>query len=190
MFNLRRLRVQNSTAFLQRRGNVNLQESLGTTLPKLAPSSHVQPTTVAAKPPHSAPSTTQGYRRRRREPIPPRRPDISTTNPRKWNRPLAEGILPAYDLALKVIRTDSVQLCNEVTELQARITEKEVQVHEFGGPMAGATREDEVLEHMREKLHILQVQSEINLPEVRWRVANAMGMFFVISTRVVDDIRA
>jgi len=88
---------------------------------------------------------------------------------------LAEGVLPAYDLALKVIRTDSVQLCNEVTELQARIAEKEVQVIELGGPMAEAACEDEeALEYMREKLHILQVQSEINLPEVRWRVANAM----------------
>jgi hypothetical protein len=104
---------------------------------------------------------------------------------------LAEGILPAYDLALKVIRTDSLQLCGEVIELQARIAEKEIKVLELGGPMAEAAREDErALEKMREKLYILQVQSEINLPEVRWRVANAMGAFFSFSKGVVVDLHA
>ncbi|KAJ3557658.1 hypothetical protein NP233_g11684 [Leucocoprinus birnbaumii] len=33
---------------------------------------------------------------------------------------------------------------------------------------------DEELEQMRKKLRILEVQGEINLPDVRWRVANAM----------------
>lgn len=195
MFALCRVRVQNSITFLQRRGNASLQGqgSLGNTLPNLAPSPpvpSVQSTTVTAKPPN-VPPTTQGRRRRRKESIPPRRPEISATNPRKWNRPLAEGILPAYDLALKVIRTDSVRLRNEVTELQVRIAEKEAQVLALGGPRTEAAREDEeVLENMRERLRILQVQSEINLPEVRWRVANAMGMFFVILTRVAVDISA
>ena len=85
--------------------------------------------------------------------------------------------MPAYDLALKVIRTDSVRLMAEVTELRGLISEKEAKITELGGPTAEAAREEEnAVERMREKLYILQVQSEINLPEVRWRVANAMGV--------------
>jgi len=118
---------------------------------------------------------TQGRRRPRREPIPPQRPKISSASPRKWNRPIAEGVLPAYDLALKVIRTDSIRLAKQASELKVRIAEKEKKVAELGGPTTEAAREnEEALEKMREKLYILQVQSEINLPEVRWRVANAM----------------
>jgi len=86
--------------------------------------------------------------------------------------------LPAYDLALKVIRTDSIQLSKEVKELEARIAEGELKFRESDGQTVETTREnDEVLEKMRERLYILQVQSKINLPEVRWKVANAMGAF-------------
>ena len=86
--------------------------------------------------------------------------------------------MPAYDLALKVIRTDSIQLSKEVKELEARIAEGELKFRESDGQTVETTREnDEVLEKMRERLYILQVQSKINLPEVRWKVANAMGAF-------------
>jgi hypothetical protein len=36
---------------------------------------------------------------------------------------------------------------------------------------------DKQLEMMRVKLNILEVQSEIDLPDVKWRVMNAMGQF-------------
>jgi hypothetical protein len=198
MFVLRRLRVHNSTALFLRRSNVSLQ-SLDSTPLELAPSPPAIPS-AAAQPISSSParftkqtpSTTQGRRRRRREPIPTQRPNISAANPRKWNRPLAEGVLPAYDLALKVIRTDSIQLCNDATELEAHITKKEVKVQALRGPMVESAHEhEEALEKMREKLYILQVQSQINLPDVRWRVANAMGAFFLLafSNRSVADLR-
>lgn len=120
-------------------------------------------------------ATTQG--RRRKKFMKPARAPISTDAPRKWNRPLAEGVLPAYDLALKVLRTDSIRLGEEADTLAARIREVEKGVLEGGGYGAEAVREAEAeLERMREKLHVLRVQSEVNLPEVRWRVANAMGM--------------
>jgi hypothetical protein len=94
---------------------------------------------------------------------------------------LAEGVLPAYDLALGVIRKDNMLLRKEVAEFKALIAEKESKITELGGPMADAARdEEEALEKMREKLYILQVQSEVNLPEVRWRVANAMGAFIYL----------
>ena len=37
---------------------------------------------------------------------------------------------------------------------------------------------DEELEKMLEKLNIIEVQSEVNLPDVRWKVNNAMGTLF------------
>lgn len=78
--------------------------------------------------------------------------------------------MPAYDRALKVIRTDSIQLLNEARELEALVVKQERIVQRPGDE----PEVEEALEKMREKLYILQVQSEINLPEVRWRVANAM----------------
>ena len=36
---------------------------------------------------------------------------------------------------------------------------------------------DEELEKMLEKANIVQIQSELNLPNVRWKVNNAMGKF-------------
>lgn len=190
MFALRRPRIPN-TAILLRRSNTGLQASVSSEFPSPPPTAPnpVQPNPSA--PSESNKSTTQGRRRRRREPIPPQRPDISAANPRKWNRPLAKGVLPAYDLALKVIRADSVQLHKEAAELKLRIAEKEKQVLDLGGPTTEVAREgEEALEKMREKLYILQVQSEINLPHVRWKVANAMGTFFSIMKVVVVDLGA
>lgn len=37
---------------------------------------------------------------------------------------------------------------------------------------------DEELEKMLEQLNIVEVQSEVNLPDVRWKVNNAMGTSF------------
>lgn len=34
---------------------------------------------------------------------------------------------------------------------------------------------DAELERMRVKLHVLKVQAEVNLPEVRWKVAKALA---------------
>jgi large subunit ribosomal protein L35 len=34
-------------------------------------------------------------------------------------------------------------------------------------------------EELEKKVHIVQVQSEVNLPAVRWKVNNAMGIMFL-----------
>lgn len=93
-----------------------------------------------------------------------KRPHISTALPRKWNRVLAPGAMPAYDEALKLISRDSRQILKEVRQQKAAIAELE----------QDADHDAAVLEDMRKKLKILQVQAEINLPDVRWRVRNAM----------------
>jgi hypothetical protein len=132
---------------------------------------------------------TEGRKRK----VLPKRPSISLESPRKWVRPLKAGVLPAYDLALSVIRKDSENLKAEAAELRVRISEKqavyaelEAKLHalrenpsvELEAKVAGRQRLEEVdaeLESMLEKLNILEVQSQINLPSVRWTVNNAMG---------------
>ncbi|KAF9456690.1 phosphatidylethanolamine-binding protein [Collybia nuda] len=194
MFALRRVRAPTTVNAFLRRGNATLQQQqqqpgaetdagvLLTPKPEKSLASKSTPAPNKAKADTTAtPETeeedkaaTQG-RRRRKTILRPARTPISTAAPRKWNRPLAEGVLPAYDLALKVIRTDSIRLTEEADALEVHISEAEKGVLEGGGYGAEAVREKEAeLEQMREKLHILRVQSEVNLPEVRWRVANAM----------------
>jgi len=130
---------------------------------------------------------------RKRKKVLPKRPPISLESPRKWVRPLKAGVLPAYDLALSVLRKDSENLKAEAAELRVRISEKqavyaelEAKLHalrenpsvELEAKVAGRQRLEEVdaeLESMLEKLNILEVQSQINLPSVRWTVNNAMG---------------
>lgn len=94
-----------------------------------------------------------------------RRPRISLQHPREWNRPLAFGVLPAFDEALKVIKEDSMALKDEVTALEGAIArEKET-----------PQPDQHALRVMEDKLRILEVQSEINFPQVRWKCANGMG---------------
>ncbi|KAF9261857.1 hypothetical protein L218DRAFT_461702 [Marasmius fiardii PR-910] len=122
----------------------------------------------------STSTTAKSTGRKRRHFVQRKRPQISLRNPRKWNRPLREGIVPAYDEALKVIYRDSRMLKKEAKALRDELKGKE---QELKATQEGEERDtlDAQLEKMREKLNILEVQSEINLPSVRWTVANAMG---------------
>ena len=129
--------------------------------------------TTPTDPTVSSPLRKTGGRNRKAK-RPPKRPPISSKSPRTWNRPLAPGVLPAYDEALKVIKADSVRLKEEAKVLKRRIDE-EVEAIKAISEMEEREGE-ELLEMMREKLETLEVQSEVNLPEVRWRVSNAMGM--------------
>ncbi|KAH6917704.1 phosphatidylethanolamine-binding protein [Coprinopsis sp. MPI-PUGE-AT-0042] len=101
------------------------------------------------------------------------RPDISLSKPKAWNTPLAPGVIPAYDLALEVLKKDCEGLKVEIAELKKKIEERE---RAEGGENGEAYTVDLELEKMRQRLHILEVQSEVNLPDVRWKVANAMGL--------------
>jgi hypothetical protein len=139
---------------------------------------------------------------RKRKKVLPKRPSISLESPRKWKRPLKAGVLPAYDLALSVLRRDTENLKAEAEELRVCISEKqavyaelEAKLHalredasvELEAKVAGRQRLEEVdaeLESMLEKLNILEVQSQINLPDVRWTVNNAMGTSYALSFQV------
>jgi large subunit ribosomal protein L35 len=121
-------------------------------------------TTVDADSSQSQSSQVSAPKSRSR-PIRTRRPRISLQHPREWNRPLAFGVLPAFDEALKVIKEDSIALKQEAVTLQEAIARaKEV-------PQSDTN----ALQALEEKLRILEVQSEINFPEVRWKCANGMG---------------
>ncbi|KIM52354.1 hypothetical protein SCLCIDRAFT_56180, partial [Scleroderma citrinum Foug A] len=98
-------------------------------------------------------------------PFTPRRPNISRERPREWNRPLAFGVLPAYDEALKYIKTDSEVLKTETQQLQAALEKAK----------AAPEPDTDVIQKMEEKLAILEIQSQVNLPEVRWKVRNGMA---------------
>ena len=93
------------------------------------------------------------------------RPKISAAKPKRWNRPLAEGVLPAYDEALKLIKDDSSRMKKEAENIGNTLANAE-----------GARNIDEnTLNALRERLKIIKVQSGINLPNVRWLCANGMG---------------
>jgi large subunit ribosomal protein L35 len=94
------------------------------------------------------------------------RPAISLDNPRTWNRPLAPGVLPAYDEALKIINRDSAALKKQYEGLRAVLRKLDAGEEVKGDQISGT---------LKEKLKILEVQSEINLPSVRWTIANGMG---------------
>ena len=103
--------------------------------------------------------------KRRHRPLKTRRPKISLEHPREWKRPLAYGVLPAYDEALKFIKADSEALKLEMQDLRAALT------------AAGQAPEPdpETIRQMKEKLAYLEIQSEINFPQVQWKCANGMG---------------
>ncbi|KAJ4485388.1 phosphatidylethanolamine-binding protein [Lentinula aciculospora] len=104
-----------------------------------------------------------------------RRPQISTDRPKKWNRPIAEGVLPAYDEALKLIMRDSEDLSQKAQMLAKEIgvMEAQVEAEEAQGNVEKVQSILEELESLRQKYHIISVQSQVNLPSTRWTVANA-----------------
>ncbi|KII86518.1 hypothetical protein PLICRDRAFT_165126 [Plicaturopsis crispa FD-325 SS-3] len=90
---------------------------------------------------------------------PTKRPPISLDRPREWNRPIPVGVIPAYDLALEYLKRDADALRAELEQVRAQ----------------AAKAEGEEAEQLLEKARILEVQSEINLPDVRWKTANGMA---------------
>ena len=94
-----------------------------------------------------------------------RRPHINPERPRQWNRPLASGVLPAYDEALRYILQDSHALRAEAQYNRSALREAE----------SSPNPDPELIKGFKEKLAILEVQSEVNRPEVRWNFRNALG---------------
>ena len=142
------------------------------------------------------PATVEG--RQRRVFIPPKRPAISLESPRVWNRPLKKGVVPAYDLALATLTKDSLLLKAEAKQMRSDISKKEANYQKLKAELEKLPNEetvseernslneemrtlDEELERMLEKLNTVEVQSEVNLPDVRWKVNNAMGIHFSLT---------
>ena len=113
---------------------------------------------------------------------PTRRPRISLEHPKEWNRPLAKGVLPVYDLALAYIREDSQNLKDELMEVT-----KELRA---AGSVPVAERDVARVEFLQEKAHILEIQSQINLPDVRWKAANGMGSWSRRNGDIFTDVCA
>ena len=128
----------------------------------------------------SSPQSTSKLGRQRRRKIPTRRANISLENPRTWNRPIGVDVLPAYDEALKYITEDSNAIKLEMAEISKRMKSIE----------GSEDNEDKLkVKQMQEKLGILEIQSEINIPSVRWSFANAMGDYsrFNIKLKTHED---
>lgn len=106
---------------------------------------------------------TQGRRRRF---WPTHRPSISLERPRQYMRPIGVGVVPAYDRALEFIKQDSENLKKELRDVKTELEK------------AQASQKPEATEQvvrLQEKVEILEVQSEINLPSVRWKAKNGLG---------------
>lgn len=70
-----------------------------------------------------------------------------STTPKKWSRPVEPGVLPAYDEALAYIERDTAAKRAELTRLRSAKAESA---------------------WTAAQLEKLEVESEVNLPEVRW----------------------
>ena len=94
-----------------------------------------------------------------------RRPHITPERPRQWNRPLAVGVLPAFDEALRYILQDSHTLRAEAQSNRSALQDAE----------SPPNPDPELIKGLEERLAILEVQSDVNLPEVRWNFKNGLG---------------
>ncbi|KAH9921345.1 PEBP-like protein [Fomitopsis serialis] len=108
---------------------------------------------------------------------PTHRPRISLEHPRQWNRPLAKGVLPVYDLALQYIEEDSKALKVELEEVR-----KALQAAETAGDVQRG-------QELSEKARIIEIQSEVNLPDVRWKTMNGMADMSQLSYRHLSEKR-
>ncbi|KAG9314739.1 phosphatidylethanolamine-binding protein [Chiua virens] len=102
---------------------------------------------------------------RRTRPFKTRRPRISLEHPREWKRPLAYGVLPAFDEALKFIKADSETLKLEMQNVQASLNAAKL----------APEPDSEAIQRIEEKLNYLEIQSEVNFPQVQWKCANGMA---------------
>ncbi|KAJ7924389.1 phosphatidylethanolamine-binding protein [Mycena leptocephala] len=121
------------------------------------------------------------------------RPEIGMDRPRRWHLPLPEGVLPAYDEAVRLIRKDARDVRREAGEVRREVDRlHKVLCGEVEGQVVEGEEKkamEDKLEKLRARLKILDVQSEVNLPEVRWSVANAMADMSIPSHRHLVEQR-
>ncbi|KAI0344248.1 PEBP-like protein [Trametopsis cervina] len=102
------------------------------------------------------------------------RPSITLERPRQYSRPVSRGVLPVYDLALKYIKQDANNIEVELAALQAQLKSEELSPEEKA--------------QLTEKAAILEVQSAINLPSVRWKARNGMAdMSKAVYRRILEQ---
>jgi large subunit ribosomal protein L35 len=102
-----------------------------------------------------------------------RRPYINLQRPREWSRPLAQGVLPAYDEALRYILWDSAVLTEEARQLKKQVEHKQELCKNLPDSEKQSILSE--LDALQEKVGIIEVQSQINRPEVRWKFRNGLG---------------
>jgi len=159
MFTLARLRALRVPLA---RANSTL-ESLSSASSIPEPPASSTPSNTAA--PHDADSVSTPQRRtqgRRSSKYPAIRPSISLERPREWNPPVAPGVIPAYDQALSYIRADAAAVQVETDALRLSIEKGVVPTED--------------VEEAKKRLEVLEVMAQVNLPEVRWKAANGMGL--------------
>lgn len=104
-------------------------------------------------------------KKRRRVQWPTSRPSITLERPRQYMRPIGVGVLPVYDEALQYIKKDSEKIKKQLVAVKAEIETLQ----------ASPEPNVEEIEGLKEKVHILEIQSQINLPSVRWKARNGLG---------------
>lgn len=171
----RRTTARLSTQLLRIRTNVTTTETspvkpvdpppqTPVTPPPPSLSSKPQPAPAAV----DAQESTETTKKRTRGRVwPTRRPEISLERPRQYSRPIGIGVLPAYDEALEYIKRDSRRVKEELKQYQVTLDKAQNE------PVVDTAE----VERLAEKVKILEIQSEINLPSVRWKARNGMGEF-------------
>ena len=164
MFTLSRLRAISAPLA---RTNSTLEPILSTTSIPLLSGSSTTSDASATRGAELISSTSPPTRRtqgRRSHRYPPIRPSISLERPRQWNPPVASGTIPAYDKAVAYIRADAAALQAKADALRLNLENGQIQT--------------EGIEDAKEKLNIIEIMAQVNLPEVRWKAANGMGLCF------------
>lgn len=182
MYALRRV-PRSGVRFAQIRGNATLEAtSAEAAKPPPPPPTQQKAQTAsvnpAPRPAASKDSETKGKpaeetaetpdastKRRRRVQWPTSRPSITLERPRTYARPIGVGVLPAYDNALEYIKKDSERLKRELSGVNAELKKAQ----------AASEPNAEEVERLKEKVCILEIQSEVNLPSVRWKARNGLG---------------
>ncbi len=133
--------------------------------PASKPASVAETSTSKTNDVDEADSDKKDRKRKRRFRFPTQRPSISLERPRAYSRPIGVGVLRAYDEALAYIKKHSNVVKAELEEYKASLAKAE------SSPESDSSK----VERLKEKVKILEIQSEINLPSVRWKARNGLG---------------
>ena len=160
MFTLARLRALRVPLV---RANSTLESlSSVSTVPSPPSSTPSDATALHDTDPGSTPVPRRRTQGRRNPKYPAIRPSITLERPREWNPPVAPGVIPAYDQALAYIRADAAAVQVEADALRLSLEKGTIPTGD--------------VEDAKKRLDVLEVMAQVNLPEVRWKAANGMGL--------------